>query len=92
MKATCIKQIPSYNDRIKLGDVIEITSILYKKDTIIVNEGKRKDPKTGELFVCLPEVVAKKGSYKDSFITCLDGFEIPTSLIPNTLDTYFTKN
>ena len=50
------------------GDTMEVQSILFDKDTLIVNNIMRLDPNSEKWYEAAPEVIAPKGSYTDHVI------------------------
>ena len=86
-RVECIRELPL---RIKVGEKATVIPVPYEKDTILVREGKRNEG-TPEEYVWLPEVVAKKGTYKSSFVRKDDGSEIPGEFFHGGYEKWFKK-
>lgn len=86
-RVECIRELPL---AINVGDKATIVVVPYEKDTVLVREGKRNRG-TPKEYVWLPEVVAKKGTYKDSFVRRDDGHEIPGSFFHGGYEKWFKK-
>ena len=63
MKAKCVKVFPVLTPFLLIGDIVEITPILYEKDTILCNAAYQRTKQGLELVN--KEVIAKKGSVRD---------------------------
>ena len=90
MPETKVECIKDFIDLIKVGDKATVIPIPYDKDTILVREG-RKNVGTPEEYIWLPEVVAKKGTYKSSFVRLENGREIPGDFFNSGYGKWFKK-
>tara|TARA_R110000796_G_scaffold181330_1_gene297922 strand:+ start:55129 stop:55404 length:276 start_codon:yes stop_codon:yes gene_type:complete len=86
-RVECIRELPL---AIKVGDKATVIVVSYKKDTLLCNEVKR-NVGTPKEYIQFPKVIAKKGTYKDSFVRKDDGHEIPGSFFHGGYEKWFKK-
>jgi len=92
MQAVVKKQYFHFIGVFDKGDIVNIEPVLYKKDTIIVNER----PRTSKNSFSVPETIAPKGSYKNFRIKSKNGKTYSEECMRNaigfiSLDKIFSK-
>jgi len=86
-RVECIRELPL---RIKVGEKATVIPVPYTKDTIICHRAVRNKG-TDKEYEQFPEVVAKKGTYKSSFVRKDDGSEIPGEFFHGGYEKWFKK-
>lgn len=88
------------------GDKVSIIPVLYENDVIlhddiyglfkngkliqILTKAQHKPQDGFEILLVYPKLIAKKGTYKDSYIRLKDGREYPSSLV-RSYEEFFEK-